>query len=133
MALLTMEAESNAYHRQLGVEAQPHGFLKSLLSSPSSQLVNHTVAGDSVRGFYCQDRKRDIDAYLRGSFVAVWDSTGRFRSLTCSTVEQHNAMLRRDVSSIIRHLESRSAALASEPSVMTSSDSLGTELCRSVF
>lgn len=63
---------------------------------------------------------------LRAVFVAVHDHTDGFRSATSNAVEIHDARIGYDISSLYTHLDGRFAALASNPSVTMSSNSLRT-------
>lgn len=84
-------------------------------------MADHASSVDSVQRFHRQDMGRDISVYLHAMFAAAHDRMAGFRSTTSNIVETRGATLRKDLLSILTHLDDRLPTIASEPSVTTSS------------
>lgn len=67
---------------------------------------------------------RDLEDNLHAVLVVEHDSTAGLRSATFKVLGTNSEMLCQDVSSFLMPIEGSLAALASEPLVTTSSDSL---------
>lgn len=101
--------------------------MEAVLRGLCSRLVDHPSLVDSAWGFPSQVLDWVLDDYLQVVFTAEHNRTAGVQSVTStSNVDETNsATICQDVSSILKHLNSRQAASASYSLVTTSSDPLG--------